>query len=192
MKKIILALTVVVSTFSLAQESKKSSSTGVTFGAKAGLNISTINTDDAKSKAGFYGGVFANIPVATVFSVQPEVMYSAMGAKTTYNSEISLHLDYITVPVMFQYNILPEFYVEAGPQFGFAVNKKLKAYGVSANIDEAYSGFDFGVGLGAGYYFMNKYGITARYVAGTSDIYKNNDYDAVKNSVFQIGLAYKF
>ena len=192
MKKIILALTVMVSTFSLAQESKKSSSTGVTFGAKAGLNISTINTDDAKSKAGFYGGAFANIPVATVFSVQPEVMYSAMGAKTTYNSEISLHLDYITVPVMFQYNILPEFYVEAGPQFGFAVNKKLKAYGVSANIDEAYSGFDFGVGLGAGYYFMNKYGITARYVAGASDIYKNNDYDAVKNSVFQIGLAYKF
>ena len=193
MKKFILALTVVVSTFTLAQENKKTSSTGVTFGAKAGLNISTINTDDAKSKAGFYGGAFANIPVATSFSVQPEVLYSGMGAKNKDYSSIKLNLDYISVPVMFQYNVLPEFYLEAGPQFSFAISRKMKGDGgASIDVDQYYKGFDFGVGIGAGYYFMNKYGITARYVAGASDIVENNNADAVKNGVFQIGFAYKF
>ena len=54
--------------------------------------------------------------------------------------------------------------------------------------------FNFGLGLGAGYYFTPNVGLTARYVAGFTDIYKDgqNAGDAVKNNVFQVGLAYKF
>ncbi len=34
-------------------------------------------------------------------------------------SETKLNLDYISVPVMFQYKATPEFYLEAGPEFSF-------------------------------------------------------------------------
>ena len=54
--------------------------------------------------------------------------------------------------------------------------------------------FNLGLGLGAVYYFTPNIGVTVRYVAGLTDIAKNRPAgsDAIKNNVFQVGLAYKF
>lgn len=128
MKKIFLGIALVAGTFTFAQKVSTSTTafTQVRFGLKAGLNISNFSNDiSSKSKAGFYGGVFANIPVAKDFSVQPEVLYSGMGAKSKYDSNVKVNLDYIAVPVMLQYNALPNLYLEAGPQFSFLVSSKL-------------------------------------------------------------------
>lgn len=192
MKKVFLGFAIAISSLTFAQQKAKASASPVSFGVKAGLNVSSINADDAKAKAGFYGGVFANIPVATSFSVQPEVLYNGLGAKNKDYSSVKLNLDYISVPVMLQYNVLPELYLEAGPQFSFAINKKIKGDGGSVDVDNYYKGFDFGVGIGAGYYIVNGFGVTARFVAGATDIIKNNSGDAIRNNVFQVGLAYKF
>jgi hypothetical protein len=114
MKKILFGLALVAGTFTFAQKtsSKTAASSPVRFGLKAGLNISSLSDSDSKSKAGFYGGVFANIPVAQDFSVQPEVLYSGMGAKYKGNTDLKANLDYIAVPVMFQYNALPNLYLK--------------------------------------------------------------------------------
>lgn len=192
MKKFFLGLAIIAGTLSFAQEKAASSASPVRFGLKAGLNVSTISSDDAKAKAGIYGGVFANIPVASDFSIQPEVLYNGMGAKNRDYSDVRLNLDYISVPVMVQYNVLPALYLEAGPQFSFAINKKIKGDGGSADVSRFYKGFDFGLGLGAGYYFEQGFGVTARYVAGLTDIIENNQTDAIRNGVFQVGIAYKF
>lgn len=192
MKKFFLGLAITAGTLSFAQEKAASSASPVRFGIKAGLNVSSINDNDSKAKPGFYGGLFANIPVASDFSVQPELLYNGMGAKDRTYSSVRLNLDYISVPVMVQYNVLPALYVEAGPQFSFAVSQKVKGDGGSADVNEAFKNFDLGLGLGAGYYFEQRFGITARYVAGLTDIVENNPGDAVRNSVFQIGVAYKF
>ncbi|MGD1318031.1 porin family protein [Chryseobacterium sp. 2R14A] len=192
MKKLFLGLAIAASSLSFAQEKAKESSSSVTFGIKAGLNVASINDDDSKAKAGIYGGVFANIPVASSFSVQPEVLYNGMGAKDKTYSSVKLNLDYISVPVMLQYNLLPELYVEAGPQFSFAISQKVKGDGGSMDVDQAFKGFDFGIGLGAGYYFEQKFGLTARFVAGVTDIAENNPGDAIRNNLFQVGVAYKF
>jgi len=192
MKKTILGIAVAISSLTFAQQKTKASASPVSFGVKAGLNVASINSDDAKAKAGFYGGVFANIPVATSFSVQPEVLYNGLGAKNKDYSDVKLNLDYISVPVMLQYNVLPELYLEAGPQFSFAISKKIKGNGNSVDVDNYYKGFDFGVGIGAGYYIVQGFGVTARFVAGATDIVENNPGDAIRNNVFQVGLAYKF
>ncbi|MCE3074445.1 porin family protein [Chryseobacterium gwangjuense] len=191
MKKLILGIAIAISSLTFAQEKAKSSSSPVSFGVKAGLNVASIN-DDAKAKAGLYAGVFANIPVASSFSVQPEVLYNGMGAKSKDFSDVRLNLDYISIPVMLQYNVLPEFYLEAGPQFSFAISRKMKGDGGSVDVDQFYKGFDFGVGIGAGYYIAQGFGVTARFVAGATDIVENNPSDAIRNSVFQVGIAYKF
>ncbi len=201
MKKLFLGAAVAMSSLAFAQQ----------FGVKAGMNVSSLSTEeglsDQGSKIGFNAGVFMNAPIATNFSIQPELLYSQMGDKydqvingTTYAR--SRHLDYIALPVMFQYNATPAFYLEAGPEFGLLVSAKNKYTNESANDTLAESdnykddlnGFNVGLGLGAGYYFTPQVGVTARYVAGLTDIAKDrpSGSDSVKNNVFQVGLAYKF
>ncbi|WP_326983906.1 porin family protein [Chryseobacterium sp. MYb264] len=216
MKKLILGLAVTASSFAFAQQTTTTSSSPVTFGIKGGMNVSSLSKgadlDDSKSKIGFNAGVFANIPVATNFSIQPEVIYNDLGSKVTYKNnlpvvgeyktEYSRNLGYVAVPVMFQYNVIPNLYLEAGPEFGFLVsaNDKLKSSTngnsngsttTSLNKDD-FQTFNFGIGIGAGYYFTDNLGLTARYTAGVTDIFKNNSGDAVRNNVFQVGLAFKF
>ncbi|AZA98617.1 PorT family protein [Chryseobacterium joostei] len=208
MKKLILGLAVTAGTLAFAQQTP--SSNPVTFGVKGGMNVSSLSKDsgldDQKSKIGFNAGVFANIPVAASFSIQPEVLYSQYGNKSDFTAlgtkySASTKLDYIAVPVMFQYNALPNLYLEAGPEFGFMVSAKNKLKNesngdssTSDNYKDNFNTFNFGIGLGAGYYFTPNLGITARYVAGLTDIAKNrpSGSDAVRNNVFQVGLAYKF
>lgn len=164
------------------------------FGLKAGMNISNVSGDgDAKSKVGFNAGVFMNAPIAANFSIQPEVLYNSKGAKLDYdNFDINFNLDYISVPVMFQYNATPKFYLEAGPEFSFLISGKAKAEGESVDIKDGFKSFDIGIGLGAGYNITPNIGVNARYVAGVGDIAEENSGDAVRNGVFQIGLSYKF
>lgn len=212
MKKLVLGLAVTASSLAFAQTTKttNSSSSDVRFGVKAGMNVSSLSNDetldDQKSKIGFNAGVFATIPVAASFNIQPEVIYSQYGSKADYTVlgdkySSSTNLDYVTVPVMFQYNFVPNFYVEAGPEFGLMVSAKNKVKNESNgnssttdNYKDNLNTFNFGIGLGAGYYFTDNIGITARYVAGITDVAKDrpSNSDAVKNNVFQVGLAYKF
>lgn len=208
MKKLFLGAAVAMSSLTFAQQ----------FGVKAGMNVSSISDDsslsDQGSKIGFNAGFFMNAPLGTNFSIQPEILYNNLGSKvtltevdindTTYRTEYARHLDYITVPVMFQYNATPEFYLEAGPEFGLLVSARDKykstedgatQNSATSDIDtDNFNTFNFGLGLGAGYYFTPKIGLTARYVAGLTDIAKDrpNGSDSVKNNVFQVGLAYKF
>ena len=205
MKKLFLGAAIAMSSLTFAQQ----------FGVKGGMNVSSLSDDatlsDQESKIGFNAGVFMNAPLAENFSIQPEVLYNDLGSKVTrsteilgntYSADYSRNLGYISVPVMFQYNATPAFYLEAGPQFGFLVSAKDKfKNSTNGSTDNAtivtldkdnFHTFDFGIGLGAGYYFTPNLGLTARYTAGLSDIIKDNPGDSVKNNVFQVGLAYKF
>lgn len=201
MKKLFLGAAIAVSSLTFAQQ----------FGAKAGVSVSSLSEDatlsDQKSKVGFNAGLFINAPLGQNFSIQPELLYSQYGDKaeaTVASNKYSYtrSLDYITVPVMFQYNATPEFYLEAGPELGFLVSAKNKVKNETtgntvtetSNYKDDLNGFNFGLGLGAGYYFTPNIGLTARYVAGFTDIAKDrpSGSDAVRNNVFQAGLAFKF
>ncbi|CAD0218498.1 PorT family protein [Chryseobacterium sp. D764] len=207
MKKIFLGLALIAGTFVFAQNTStdaatpSTSSSKIKFGLKAGLNVSSLSNMDMKSKAGFYGGFFVNIPVAKDFAIQPEVLYSAVGAKEKGGRNSKLNLEYISVPVMFQYKALPNFYVEAGPQFSFLMRAEQKDDVGSLQLKNATKGFDFGIGLGAGYNITKNIGVNVRYTAGLSDIvnakqqrylYGYGRSGSVRNGVFQVGVNYKF
>jgi outer membrane immunogenic protein len=214
MKKLILGIALTAGSLAFAQTTTSTPNTStnpVRFGIKGGMNVSSLTNqsglDDQGSKIGFNAGVFANIPIASSFSIQPEVLYSQYGDKfdeTVLGNRYSFarHHDYIAVPVMFQYNFIPNLYVEAGPEFGFMVNAKEKlknetnnnTINESGDYKDSLNKFNFGLGIGAGYYFTDNIGITARYVAGLTDIAKDrpSNSDAIRNNVFQVGLAFKF
>lgn len=199
MKKLLLGLSIAVSSFAFSQQ----------FGAKGGMNVSSISDDgynDTKAKVGYYAGVFVNIPASASFSIQPEVIFNNLGSEvkgTALGNSYSqkLNLNYITVPVMVQYKATPQFYLEAGPEFGFLVSASSKTTwnNTSATTElnkENFNNFNLGVGLGAGFDITKNVGVNARYVAGFSDVTKPSSDPSVnaknKNNTFQVGLNFKF
>lgn len=200
MKKIFLGMAIAAGSMAFGQQ----------FGVKAGGNFSNLSADgsisESKGKMGYYAGVFMNLPVAENFSIQPEVLYNNVGSKTTYQftqsvkGESNLSLNYITVPVMIQYNFVPEFYMEAGPEVNFLVNAKsttkLDTSSSGASLvkelnKDNFNAVNFGMGIGAGFNITPNFGINAKYVAGFNDITKTGEGKNKVNNI-QFGASFKF
>ena len=164
----------------------------VKFGAKAGVNFASIGGDETGNVDGrtsFHIGGVAEIVISDKFSFQPELLYSAQGAKDTYEDEFekeesTLMLGYINIPLMAKFYVADGFSLEAGPQVGFLLNaeaendytdKEDPEFNESTTVDvkEFASGIDFGVNLGLGYKLESGLNFGARYNLGLSNI---NDY----------------
>jgi hypothetical protein len=200
MKRIILTVIAVLAFgFANAQEVK--------FGAKAALNIATLagDAENQSSYIGFQLGGFAEIKVSDKFFVQPELVYSTQGSEekgnqningTDYDAKIIYKFAYINIPVMAKYYVAKSFSLEAGPQFGFLTRAKaeLKVAGQSVEVDfkDYVKSVDFGINLGAGYDFTDKFSAGVRYNFGLTDIDKEDDSSEVKNAVFSVSIGYKF
>jgi hypothetical protein len=92
---------------------------------------------------------------------------------------------------MVQYRLVPEFYLEAGPQFGFLTSAKLKTGNLELDVKDQYKSVDFGLGFGLGYQFPIGVGIGARYMFGLSNAFDLGEI-VHKNSVAQVGVFYTF
>ncbi len=186
MKKIILSFAVVV-LGTVAVQAQSS------FGIKAGMNIANLRGDDAgdtKSLIGANGGVFANIPVSPNFAVQPEVLYSLEGAKSSSNNDFKLNLNYINIPVMFQYRDASGFYAELGPQLGILTEAKTKLGNTETDVKSLYKSTNISGAAGLGFNFVPSIGVGIRYSLGLTGI-TESDSD-VKTGNFAIGLHYTF
>ncbi|RPD42229.1 porin family protein [Chitinophaga barathri] len=165
----------------------------VSFGAKGGLNIAKVtSTDNSKTRASIHLGAFARIGITEEWSVQPELVYSGQGYKWNppVLDRMNFAVNYINLPVMLQYHIIPEFHLEAGPQIGFRVAAKAKfTNGDALDIKDETKGVDLGLGFGLGYTFDMGLGVGARYNFGLTNIWDNNR-DSGNNSVAQIGVYY--
>ncbi|SFN58149.1 Opacity protein [Paenimyroides ummariense] len=193
MKKVILAAFVLgTCTAALAQQQLK-------FGPKAGVNFANLSgVDNAEMKTGFHVGAVAEIKFNEKFSIQPEVVYSAQGAKANIgNIQGKANLDYINVPILAKYYIVDGFSVEAGPQIGFLAKAEGKGtvdnVSVTNDIKDNFKSTDFGLGFGLAYDLPVGVFVNARYNLGLSDIRNNTSSgDAIKNNVIQVGIGYKF
>jgi hypothetical protein len=194
MRKIILsAIAVMAFGFTNAQETR--------FGVKGGLNLSNItggNVDGTKSLVGFHVGGFAEIKIAEKFAIQPELLYSAQGSTFEagpFFGDFDVKLNYLNIPVLAKYYIVPKFSVEAGPQLGVLLSAKSEG----EDVKDGFKSVDFGFNLGAGFHFTEDLSINLRYTIGLSPIADDADidneeeyYDSAKNSNLALSLAYKF
>jgi len=169
----------------------------VKFGAKVGGNLSMWGGDDAdaidpKSKFGFHAGAIVNIPVSSMFSVQPEVLFSAEGAKVESDpDDLNYNLGFINIPVLLQYNNPSGFYAETGPQIGLLMTAKAKMGDADEDIKDSFKGTNFSWAIGAGYKMSNGFGFGVRYALGLGNIIDEDDVD-VKQSNFGFGVFYMF
>ncbi len=195
MKKLMIAALAVVgfSATGLAQQQVK-------FGPKAGINLASMSgQDDAEMKIGFHVGAVAEIKFSDTFSIQPELLYSAQGAKSKSSDDVKLNNDYINIPIMAKYYFVEGFSVEAGPQIGFLMKAEASNGDATVDMKDYYKSIDFGLGIGLAYDLPQGLFVNARYNIGLSKIGEDQtignitiEADDVKNSVIQIGVGYKF
>jgi hypothetical protein len=167
----------------------------VNFGIKGGFNLYNISQDNSPKfdqKAGYHFGILTHIHVTDRFAMQPEIVYSVQGAKYSVGSiETKVNLDYVNVPVLFQYMFDNGFRLQAGPQVGFLNKAESRTGDVDTSVKGNFESIDFGMALGVGY--VNPptgFGFDIRYNLGLSDI-NANDAEAYNRGI-QAGVFYLF
>ncbi|WP_106599822.1 porin family protein [Dyadobacter jiangsuensis] len=160
------------------------------FGPKAGVNLSNYQGGNiqTEAKAGYHFGGMLNFGFGNVFSIQPEVLFSTLGAKVeSSGSEADFKINYLTVPVMLKFRTRSGFYLEAGPQAGFRLSESVP----DQTIDHFAKNLDISLGGGLGYQTNIGLGIGVRYVAGLSKVgdFSSQEINPdFKNSVIQGSL----
>ena len=136
----------------------------VKFGAKAGVNISSVSGIEVSVPGGaveaiendgmafgFHGGAFANISFGKYLGLQPELLFSMQGGKQKPNSDLLLYtpeleayssdfrFNYIHLPILLEIKPIANagLGILVGPQFGLNIYNSETAMGVTV------SGSDF-------------------------------------------------
>lgn len=166
-------------------------------GAKAGLNLYNINSDDAadyETKAGLHLGLLGHLHLTRQYGLQLEALYSSQGARYSFaGNEYDLNLSYINVPILFQYMFNYGFRIQAGPQVGILVDAESDNAGNGdIDVSDDFKSAEVALSLGASYVHVSSgFGVDARYNIGLSDITKTSITD-ITNSGLQLGLFYLF
>ncbi len=176
MKSLLLTLLfVAVTTVSFSQE--------VSYGVRAGLNISNLDFDpDAtftnQHRNGFAFGGFVDYGISDNVSAYVEIQYSAEGAKAE-----DLRADYIQMPIMARFGIGESFTFGIGPMLSLKTWKNRDAFETLTFS---------GVG-GAEYMITDELFIDARVHYGFSNILNQDVVGDLKaqNTTFQFGFGIK-
>lgn len=191
----------------------------LTFGVKAGMNISNFSGDfeDTKAKIGFNAGVTLDFALTNDLYLLTGLEFTSKGAKVNEDTNLKMNLSYLQLPVHAGYKLTVAngtrvvFY--AGPYIAYAADGKWKVKGVEDSVgvfgDEAEAAglkmkrFDFGLGFGVGAEFgqfnagLNcDFGLVNIADFGMIDLEDLGKLDAssvsVKNMNVGISLGYKF
>jgi hypothetical protein len=183
----------------------------VRFGIMGGLNIATIvKTNDPNFQSdplfGFNGGALLQIPFGRIIAIQPEVLYSQKGYKSTGNYlgqdyDYRRHTDFIDVPLLLKLNASEQFGFVIGPQFSFLTSTrtvvKSGANSMEQTVDNDNSNLRKNVLGGVIGFDINLDRHAFVYARYTLDLQIDNGNGSpstpeYRNQVFQLGLGLLF
>ena len=201
MRKITIALICMIMAVASATAQPEKS---FTFGPKIGVDYTHFwDADgDYSGMLGYQAGLFMEYTINDKFAVAPEVVFAAQGGKHKWidagDLEVSttMHLNYINVPVMIKFYVVPNLSIDFGPQVGFNIYKKYTDKWKNASDDkkdtddiQGVKSVDLGVGLGLTYNIADEVFVQARYTLGFTKVIK--EYSS-KNGNAQISIGYRF
>lgn len=164
-----------------------------TIGIKGGVNIASLSGFEGNNRISAHAGVFLHHTINTVWCFQPELLFSGEGQRYIDNGEErTLALDYIQLPLMVQYYVVPQFYLEAGPQVGVLISAQDKGDETAhLNVKDDFSAAQIALGIGAGFKASEQVIIYGRYNFGLTDVTRfDNIVD--HSRVGQLGVAIRF
>ena len=192
MKKILLLTTLLATFLVQAQQTNNETKRKVfNIAVRTGANLSKYTNVGADFQTAYYVGVSLPIEIAKVYTLNPEINFSAQGAKgietneyyfgsTNNTSKFDLKANYLS------FNIVNRFYVnklffDFGPGLDFLLTKDTS---IESDID-----ITFNVGLG--YKLTDKILIQSRYKHGIVDAVTVTPVVDSKNQVISLGIQYK-
>jgi len=211
-KAIIMVALVALATTSLTAQTTSTTDnrSKLTLGVKAGTNYSNVydsEGDDfvADGKFGFAAGAFVVVPLGKIFGIQPEVLYSQKGFKSTgtflgTNYEMTRTTDFIDVPLLVSIKPVEHVSLLFGPQFSFLVKQTDDFTGGSLNATQEQE-FEnsnlrkniFGLTGGADFNIDHLViGVRAGWDVKENDGDGNSTTPRYKNMWYQATIGYKF
>jgi len=212
----------------------------ITGGPELGLNLSNLSTASGGDhgsngvRPGLKIGGIVDIGFNSMFSIQPGLFYSmkgahedftqtttTFGATTTNEQKFDYRIDYLEIPVNFQFKFgnpkHGRFFAGAGPYMGFALGGKATSdnittvrrnngdiasterssdynlrIGNNANVDDI-KGLDMGLNINAGYIFPMGLLVRANYGQGLVNVEPGGDANNyIRNWGFTFSVAYLF
>ena len=135
MKKVILMIAfVAISVTNSNAQTTTDNRDVVSFGFKAGTNYSNVYDEQgndfvADSKFGLAAGAFVTIPFGKFIGIQPEVLFSQKGFKSsgTYlgsTYSMTRTTDFIDVPLLFAVKPISQVTLLFGPQFSYLLEQR--------------------------------------------------------------------
>ncbi|HEX5554207.1 MAG TPA: porin family protein [Chitinophagaceae bacterium] len=181
-----------------------------TFGVKVGPNFSSLATKNDGSKetskmlVGVAGGVYANLPIAPQFFIQPSLMYEGKGGKDTFQGiDTKTRLNYLTLPIDLLFK--PEmpngsgaWIIGIGPYFGYGLSGKssvssgnLEGSADPFKADNGLKRFDAGANVQLGYEMAAGFNIGLNAELGLLNLRSGGDNDnSARNTSFGVTVGY--
>jgi len=174
-----------------------SNAQGFGVGVKVGTNINKLQGQSFKEEFtyGYSAGAYADIKLGNKWSIQPEVLFNQVSADTSdkfsdlvdFNSgKVSkIKLNYISIPLLLNYNISKGISLQAGPQYGILMSQDRD---LLQDGKEAFKKGDFSMlaGLQLKFASIRLYG---RYAVGLNNISDVTNNDKWKNQSIQLGIG---
>jgi hypothetical protein len=119
-------------------------------GVKGGINYSNVYDSkgqefDADAKLGFVAGGFLQVPLGSLFGIQPEVLFSqkgfvGSGVLLGTNYELTRTSNYLDVPIFLALKPSSKVTILAGPQFSFLLSQKdvFKGGGITVEQEQEF------------------------------------------------------
>ena len=155
------------------------------FGILGGGTLSNISNYDAENRLGFVIGLYIQRNFSKKLSLLTNISYAQRGAIGN-DSLPSIKLDYITIPLMVQYNITNKL----GVFTGIAWDGLVSVNGDDLDRND-FRENDWRVPVGFGYDISDNLKIGIAYNFGLTDITKNDD-ENLKNNWGSIAIVYVF
>ncbi len=164
---------------------------GLNFGIKGGANFSnfsgSVEEFNQESITSYHAGAFVELGLSSRFSIQPELLYSTVGANLTFDGateDFKNELGYISIPVLARIYILPNrLSLDFGPQVSFLMSESQ-----NVNVNESNT-FDFALAGGVTLNLIGPLFIQGRYNLGLTDVKPDAQ---VTNRVVQLSAGLRF
>lgn len=159
-------------------------------GIKGGLNFTNLYTEDVNDNnvlSSFNAGLYANLPVSSSVSIQPEINFSRKGSELVYDNAFAtgttkLKLNYLEMPVLLKLNVTPNFNIHFGPYAAYLIDGQATnessdgSFNFEENINnDDLNKWDYGLSGGIGFDF-NSTTLGIRYNYGLQTIGKERNF----------------
>ena len=211
MKKVILLIVLVTISVITSNAQSTDNRNAVSFGIKAGTNYSNVYDEQgndfvADSKFGFAAGAFVAIPLGKFIGIQPEVLYSQKGFKSsgTYlgsTYSMTRTTEFIDVPLLLAVKPIAQLTLLFGPQFSYLMKQKDEFTGgtISSTQQQDFNNNDItknimGLTGGADINLNDNLvlGLRAGWDIKTNEGDGNSSTPRYKNMWYQATVGYKF